>query len=344
MDTSIIISLKLYNKVSNFLLIKKLNIKNYNIDTITWLVLELESDFLVLLSNYDNIVDFMEGKKMNEMTPEVIFGTYTSWKYDRDTWIITALDGSLYMYLLEGRDYSLLIDTAYGFGYLRNYVEKLTDKPVLVVNTHGHLDHAGGNGEWEKVYMHKNAVIDQATFEGGPCDISKLPYPEYEKEFISEGDVFKLGERNIEVIDISAHSNGSLAFLDASHKLMYTGDEIESAQVLMYEIVPSGTYDFEERIRKHKASMEKLQGRSGEFDFLCPAHNGTPIAKEYLNDYIKLSESILDGTAKIEDKLNHKYIEMSPLEPYLCRARYSRASFIVKKEDVRSRFHVIEKS
>jgi glyoxylase-like metal-dependent hydrolase (beta-lactamase superfamily II) len=278
----------------------------------------------------------MEENKMNGMTPEAIFGTYESWKYDNSTWMITAVDRSLYMYLLEGKDYALLIDTAYGLGHLRNYVEKLTDKPIIVVNTHGHVDHAGGNGEWEKVYMHKSAVIDHATFKGGPCDISKLPYPDYKKEFIGDGYVFELGERSIEVIDISAHSNGSFAFLDASHKLLFTGDEIESAQVLMYGHVPSEAYNFESRIRSHKANMEKLKARSNEFDFLCPAHNGAPMAKEYLDDYIKLSESILDGTAKIEEKINHKYIEMSTLGPCLCRARYNQASFIVKKEHIRN--------
>lgn len=286
----------------------------------------------------------MEAKKVNQMTPEIIFGTYESWKYDKETWMITAVDRSLYMYLLEGKDYALLIDTAYGFGHLRKYVEKLTDKPILVVNTHGHLDHAGGNGEWEKVYMHKNAVIDHATFDGGPCDISKLPYPDYKKEFIGDGYVFELGERKVEIIDISSHSNGSLAFLDVSHKLLFTGDELESAQVLMYEIIPSGIYDFAERVRRHKANMEKLEARSSEFDFICPGHNGAPMAKEHISDFIKLSENILNGTAQVEEKINHKYIEMSPLGPFLSRARYNRASFIVKKEDVRSLVPISEKS
>ncbi|NTV91406.1 MAG: hypothetical protein HGA22_13770, partial [Clostridiales bacterium] len=49
------------------------------------------------------------------MDPKEIFGTYVNWKVDEHTWFITALNGSLYMYLLEGEEYALLIDTAYGF-------------------------------------------------------------------------------------------------------------------------------------------------------------------------------------------------------------------------------------
>lgn len=112
----------------------------------------------------------------------------------------------------------------------------------------------------------------------------------------------------------------------------------------MYEIIPSGIYDFAERVRRHKANMEKLEARSSEFDFICPGHNGAPMAKEYICDFIKLSESILNGTAQVEEKINHKYIEMSPLGPFLSRARYNRASFIVKKEDVRSLVSISEKS
>ena len=37
---------------------------------------------------------------------------------------------SEYMYLLEGDEKALLIDTGYGAGNLREYVEKLTSKPI----------------------------------------------------------------------------------------------------------------------------------------------------------------------------------------------------------------------
>ena len=86
---------------------------------------------------------------MNMNEKEALFGTYNYWKVNENTWFITTLNGTLYMYLLEGRDKALLIDTAYGFGKLRDCVEKITDKPISVVNTHGHLDNVGGKGWWE---------------------------------------------------------------------------------------------------------------------------------------------------------------------------------------------------
>lgn len=254
---------------------------------------------------------------------------FTSWKYDDATWFITAMSGSQYLYLLEGENYSLLIDTAYGFGDLRNYVESLTSKPVMVALTHGHLDHSGGAAEWEEVYMHNNAPIDMSGNEN-----SNLPYPDYKRIFIGDGYIFDLGGRKVEVFDISSHSNGSLAFLDASHGLLFTGDEIESMQVLMFNLGGAAGYDFEARIKKHKGNMLKLKERSGEYNYICPAHNGAPISKSYIDDFIDLDDHILDGDAIIEEKLNHIYIDGTPMANGLCRVKWNKASFFSSRVDV----------
>ena len=57
---------------------------------------------------------------------------------------IYALDefGVDIMYLAEGKERAMLVDTGAGLGRLKETVKALTDKPVFVVNTHGHIDHA----------------------------------------------------------------------------------------------------------------------------------------------------------------------------------------------------------
>ncbi len=47
--------------------------------------------------------------------------------------------------LIIGKTKALLIDTGYGYGDLKSVVLSLTDLPLRVVNTHCHIDHAGGN-------------------------------------------------------------------------------------------------------------------------------------------------------------------------------------------------------
>lgn len=58
-----------------------------------------------------------------------------------------------HMYLVLGDNKAALLDTGVGVGDLRALVEKLTDKPVTVLITHGHIDHAMGAGQFEKAHM-----------------------------------------------------------------------------------------------------------------------------------------------------------------------------------------------
>lgn len=67
------------------------------------------------------------------------------------------------------------------------------------------------------------------------------------------------------------------------------------------------------------------------YDYVLPNHNGTPIAKEYIKQYSELVDAAYDGTIKIEDKINHKYIEMDPRSDKLCRGRYKDSIIIIMK-------------
>ena len=143
----------------------------------------------------------------------VVSESYTSWRAQERTVFITILGGKQYLYLLEGDHGALLIDTGWGCGDLRRYVGGLTDKPVVVVNTHGHLDHAGGNGQWPEVHMHADAAMDADRIPPMPGR-REMPYPDYSKAFVEDGSVFDLGGRYVEVIAIPAHARGSIALLD----------------------------------------------------------------------------------------------------------------------------------
>lgn len=68
-------------------------------------------------------------------------------------WIISD-HGSDNIYLVEGNDKALLIDTGLGVARLSAFVKTLTAKPLIVVNTPGHPDHAGGDFEFKSVYAH----------------------------------------------------------------------------------------------------------------------------------------------------------------------------------------------
>ena len=63
-------------------------------------------------------------------------------------------------YLIEGDDKAILLDTGFGYGDLKAFVDTLTTLPYEVILTHGHPDHAGGRlcngsqpGWWRFQYL-----------------------------------------------------------------------------------------------------------------------------------------------------------------------------------------------
>ena len=280
-------------------------------------------------------MDNMQGPPL-----EMIFGNYMAWKLDEKTWIISFMEGSEFIYLLEGEEKALLLDTGYGIGHLRAFVEKLTDKPVIVANTHFHPDHSAGNGEWEEVLVSPGWEIDAPSVNNhgaGPVDLNSLPHPDYRKIVVHDGDVIELGGRSVKVLEaLPAHCNSSLFSVDTGHKMLFSGDEFESHQTLMYDnsCNPDAPYHVEKRIENLRQNALRLKETVSEGWYLLPNHNGAPISLAYLDDYIRLTNEIWDGTALIEDKLNHRFIEMDPKAPELCRVRCGACSIFIKKAEL----------
>lgn len=277
---------------------------------------------------------------MEGMNPEQIFGSFMPWKVDEKTWILNFMNGSQNVYLLEGEEKALLIDTGWGAGSLAQVVKRLTDKPVVAANTHYHPDHAAGNGYFDTVYVSKNWRTDAPGMDGSgmlPFDLTKMPNPSYEKIEVGEGDVIELGGRTVEILEAKdAHCNSSLFFLDRKHRMLFVGDEMEAAQVNLFDNShnPEFHYDVDVCLKNFRANTVRMKELSGEYIYLFPNHNGFPIAVEYLDQYIELVDKIYGGTAQIEDKLNHPFIEMDPQAPYLCRIRNKNASIFIRKDEV----------
>lgn len=279
----------------------------------------------------------MEYRSVNIDEKGMLFG---KWCSQPGVWTLTNRWQN-FMYLLVGSERALLIDTGYGEGNIRQVVESITNKPVMVINTHGHFDHTGGNGWWDAAWMSEGAAADarvaftpqqQSWYDG-------KPYKDYRIHIVKEGDILDLGGVQVEVIGIPAHHEGSIALLDQTHRLLFVGDELESGQVLLF--ARHRNLPLTQVVAAHLANMEKLLTRRGEYDYICPAHNGTMLQPDlYLQDYLALDQEILAGKAQIQpDTAGFGY------EPYQVgdslfakmgqqeRVQHGLASFVYLKED-----------
>lgn len=247
-------------------------------------------------------------------------------KLNPNTWLFDG-DGS-YSYLICGETKALMVDTGMSKGNLRAYAEQFTDLPIIVVNTHGHFDHTGGNGYFDEVYVHTAGLeMCRKAFD----DPKDFPL-DYEPKPVDNGYVFDLGDTKVEVICIPAHDQSSIALLDHKNRVLYTGDEVECGQVLLGGF---GPIEGSNRVKAHLKNMKLLKAREQEWDIIYPGHNGTPIDKSYIDMFIGVDEQVLSGVPGSKDMFSRV------LPDYMCarfgvqaeaghalRAEYMGASII----------------
>lgn len=206
---------------------------------------------------------------------------YRSEQVAPGTWkILSAGD---YSYLVAGEREAVAIDTGYGAGNIREYLQSLTDRPVNnVINTHDHFDHTANNGYFEKAYMAEESVplatVPFKSFEG----IEFLT--DYERIAVDEGFVYDLGGRTLEIFKIPDHTEGGIAMLDRKERLLFTGDEL---------FPPQRGKRLRVSLRTFYGYLEKLEAHRGEFDRLC-AGSGVMDASA-LDQYYACAKYILDG-------------------------------------------------
>lgn len=138
------------------------------------------------------------------------------------------------MYLIEGSERSLLIDTGSDSAPVMPLVSALTGKPAELALTHAHFDHMYHCDEFASVYLHRkdmdawNVLSPQVLF--GTLGSGKKPKRYRVKGYtpVYDGSVLSLGGRDIRVIDAPGHTPGSVVFADEQDRLLFTGDAFGS--------------------------------------------------------------------------------------------------------------------
>ncbi len=132
-------------------------------------------------------------------------------------------------YLVIGRDRACVIDTMNGYNDLYQAVRKLTDKPLTVVNTHGHPDHIFGNMYFQEAFLHPADRELAGSFAEDPGFLAMLKdhhasFPPFRD--ILPGDIIDLGGRTLEVFPLPGHTAGSILLLLREDRVLFTGDSI----------------------------------------------------------------------------------------------------------------------
>jgi glyoxylase-like metal-dependent hydrolase (beta-lactamase superfamily II) len=120
---------------------------------------------------------------------------------------------------------------------LKGFVEANGLDPVLLLNTHCHLDHIFGNrfvhDTWGlTLHLHpkEKLVLDYGPASGQAWG---LPFINYDGElkYLEEGDTVLIGNEPLEVLFTPGHSPGSICFYSKAHKFLIGGDVLFSGSV-----------------------------------------------------------------------------------------------------------------
>jgi hydroxyacylglutathione hydrolase len=236
---------------------------------------------------------------------------------ENDMWVVETSDKTT-MYILEGTEKSLLIDTGTNCKNLKKIVRQITDKPLYVVITHVHIDHAGNLNYFDSVYFH-------------PADTVLLPqlkpYPG-KINYLADGDIFDLGNKKIEIVHMPGHTPGSIVLLDRQKGNCYSGDAFGSGQVWMQLRPHVSMQVYAQSCQRMEKLMESGISRiyCGHYPYIKRA-----LGKNYISDMRELAEKLSDGNAP-EGKAYPVKVDIGTQNPMIITLR--TASIVYDPENI----------
>lgn len=131
---------------------------------------------------------------------------------------------------------------------LKTGIEKAGLEPVLLLNTHCHLDHVFGNkfvfdtwGLTLHIHELERPVLDFAPQSG---QIWQLPFDHYNGPlvYLVPGENLKIGEDLLEILFTPGHSPGSVSFYHAAGGFVIGGDTLFNGSIGRTDL-PGGDFD-----------------------------------------------------------------------------------------------------
>lgn len=208
------------------------------------------------------------------------------------------------MYLVVGSERAALLDTGTGVGDLAAQVQALTDKPVEVFLTHGHVDHAGGIYAFDRIHVSEadrpllktNAdpamrrafadFVGQATGVHPWTAADFAPARPIQVLPVAPGDMIDLGGRSLTVVDLAGHTRGSVGYVDSATATLFAGDGCNNSTFLF---LPEST-----GVAAYRQTLARLKREwGGRLRRMMICHDFTEVPLECIDEVIACCDSVL---------------------------------------------------
>lgn len=193
-----------------------------------------------------------------------------------------VMDGKVSLYFVSGCVRDVLIDTGYGEGDLKGFIrkmqEKVNEKELIVVHTHGHFDHVGADEQFTGHFIH---VLDLSS--------AACLHPGVDYQPMNEGQEIDLGDRRLSVFHTPGHTPGSICLLDRQNRIIFSGDNVSRRPVFMcLKGADMGQF---------ACSLRKMLSLAEHYDTVLGGHGDMPLGVEDVKKQIICVDAVREGRA-----------------------------------------------
>jgi len=160
--------------------------------------------------------------------------------------VVGALETNCYLVSCENILECAIVDPG---GDAKKIFASITEeslKPVVILNTHGHIDHIGANRDMKEKYDIPLRIHASDSIMLGNSHQSELSFFLQTKSsppadsFFAEGDQIPIGNSYLSVLHTPGHSSGSVSFI--GNGFFISGDSLFCAGVGRTDL-PGGSWD-----------------------------------------------------------------------------------------------------
>lgn len=173
--------------------------------------------------------------------------------YGTNCWLLGAEDAG---------GEAVVIDPGYEPATVSSLLEAAGRKPVAVLLTHAHLDHAGSAGvlagDAVPVYVHPDDTPAFADYRGWGGLAETTLEPVKDLRTISDGEVLRFAGFEIEVLHTPGHTPGHCVFRVAGDALLLSGDLVFAGSIGRSDFPNSSPADMEASLRRFLTLPDEL--------------------------------------------------------------------------------------
>lgn len=198
-------------------------------------------------------------------------------------------------YVFYGEDQTVVVDTG-----LESNAKRIRDvlggPPDLIINTHEHFDHIGGNKDFQDettIAAHRFSAVkmNHGDDEVLQCRAHKQDISGYRVHYwLQNNTLFDIGGLHLKVLHTPGHTSGCICLYESRTRTLVSGDTVFANGTISL-ITRSGSYG------DYLNSLGRL--KTLKLDRICPGHGDMVLNSRATEDTLR--KSIENAKAKLQE-------------------------------------------